>query len=172
MRRATPARALRACVSSCALTLALSACGSEPPREELTLERLPGPSGTATSAPVVDAIEPYRMANGALRVKGRARLPDGALLQIAIKEPGGTTSVAMAQVRVEGHRFDTPPLLGERGPLPRGSYRVEVLAHFTENWQGAEVMRALRSGEPLQGPGITRARDGEAALFLVKEGAL
>ncbi len=90
----------------------------------------------------VETFEPYRMANGAVRVKGRVRLPDGALLQIAIREPGGGAAVAMAQVRVEGRHFDTPPLLGERGPLPRGHYRFEVLSHFTDAWQGAGVMRA------------------------------
>ncbi len=172
MRRANPARPLGASLSACALALTLAACGSEPPREELTLERMPGTPGPAARAPVLETLEPYRMTNGAVRVKGRVRLPDGALLQIAVKEPGGTTSVAMAQVRVAGRAFDTPPLLGERGPLPRGSYRFEVLAHLTEEWQGAEVMRALAAGGPLEGPGITRARDGRAALYVVKEGAL
>jgi hypothetical protein len=172
MRRATPAHALRACVSSCALALALSACGGERPGGELTLERLPGGATPGGNAPILESFEPYRMPNGAVRVKGRVRLPDGALLQIAIKDPRGATSVAMAQVRVEGEWFDTPPLLGERGPLPRGDYRFEVLSHFTEAWQGPEVMRALRGGSELRGPGITRARNGSAAFFLVKQGAL
>jgi hypothetical protein len=93
-------------------------------------------------------------------------------LQIAIKQPGGRVSVAMAQVFVEGERFDTPPLLGDNGPLPRGQYRLELLGHFDRDWQRADVLRAMGGGLDLRGPGITRARDGSAALFLTREARL
>jgi hypothetical protein len=173
MRRAIRSRALRARALPCLLLLlALAACGRDKPASELTFESLPDTTGLTDGLPVVQEFEPYRMANGAVRVKGRVRVPDGTLLQVAIKQPGGRVSVAMAQVRVQGHTFDTPPLLGENGPLPKGDYRFELLSHFTPLWQGAEGAGALRAGPSLRGPGITRARDGAAALFLVKEGRL
>jgi hypothetical protein len=159
-----------------ALPAALSAggCGgkSEKPARELSFEQLPDTTGLSRGAPILERFEPYRMANGAVRVTGRVRLPDGTKLQIAIKERGGRVAVAMAQVQVEGSQFDTPPLLGERGPLPRGDYRFEVLSHFNGDWQSPEVLRALHGGLALRGPGITRARDGAAALFLTREARL
>ena len=112
------------------------------------------------------------MANGAVRIAGRVRLPDGTRLQIAIKQPKGVVAVAMAQVSVQGSQFDTPPLLGENGPLPRGSYRFEVLAHFDAESQSPDVLRALGGATALRGPGITRARDGAAAFFLTREARL
>lgn len=154
------------------MLLALVSCGRDKPTRELSFESLPDTAGLSEGAPIVQEFEPYRMANGAVRVKGRVRVPDGTLLQIAIKSPGGAESVAMAQVRVQGQWFDTPPLLGENGPLPKGEYRFELLSHFTPTWQGAEGEGALRAGPSLRGPGITRAHDGAAALFLVKEGRL
>jgi hypothetical protein len=154
------------------MLLAIASCGGEKPATELTFETQPDTTGLSEGAPVVQEFEPYRMDNGAVRVKGRVRVPDGTLLQIAIKEPDGVVSVAMAHVRVRGQWFDTPPLLEDTGPLPTGPYRFELLSHFTPEWQGAEGDGALRAGPSLRGPGITRAKDGAAALFLVKEGRL
>ena len=172
MRRATLRRALLACALPC-LLFALHSCGGgKSSSGDLSFEALPDSTGLAQGAPLVQDFEPYRMSNGAVRVKGRLRVPDGTLLQVAIKQPGGAVAVAMAQVRVQGEQFDTPPLLGDRGPLPSGTYRFELLSHFTESWQGAEGAAALRAGPALRGPGITRARDGAAALFLAKEGRL
>ena len=172
MRRANRSRAPWARVLPCLMLFALASCGRDKPAEELSFESLADTTGLSEGSPVVQEFEPYRMANGAVRVKGRVRVPDGTLLQVAIKQPGGGVSVAMAQVRVQGQWFDTPPLLGEHGPLPKGEYRFELLSHFTPAWQGAEGEGALRAGPSLRGPGITRARDGAAALFLVKEGRL
>jgi len=173
MRRASLSRAWTACAF--ALPLVLASCGGGRPRQELTFESLdpaPDTSGLSAGAAVVESLEPYRMTNGAVRVKGHARLPDGTLLQVGLKQPGGATFVAMAQVRVQGEWFDTPPLIGEQGPLPRGPYRVELLSHFTPEWQGPEGALALQTGLRLRGPGITRGRDGKAALFLVTEARL
>ena len=176
MRRASPSRAPRARVLACLMLLVLGACsGDKQASTELafeSLESLPDTTGLSEGAPIVQEFEPYRMDNGAVRVKGRVRVPDGTLLQIAIKEPGGVVSVAMAHVRVRGQWFDTPPLLGESGPLPKGEYRFELLSHFTPEWQGEEGGGALRAGTALRGPGITRAKNGAAALYLVKEGRL
>lgn len=159
-------------VALCVAALALGACGREEKASELTFESLPDTTGLTEGAPVLERFEPYRMPNGAVRFTGRARLPDGTRLQIAIKQPQGTVSVAMAHVYVQGSQFDSPPLLGERGPLPKGHYRFEVLTHFNDEWQPPEVMRALDGGKRLRGPGITRARNGDAALFLASEGDL
>jgi hypothetical protein len=112
------------------------------------------------------------MSSGAVRVTGRVRLPDGTKLQVAIKQPGGRVSLAMAQVFVQDKRFDTPPLLGENGPLPRGEYHLELLGHFDPDWQSADVLRAMGDGLALRGPGITRARNGRAALFLTRDALL
>jgi hypothetical protein len=167
--RAPMVRRLALCVAA----LSLASCGSgEKPASELTFETLPDTTGLALGAPVLEQFEPYRMANGAVRVKGHARLPDGTRLQIAIKEPQGKVSVAMAHVYVQGGQFDSPPLIGADGPLPKGAYRFEVLAHFRPDQQTPEVLRALKGGDALRGPGITRAADGRIALYLVQEGRL
>lgn len=156
-------------VALCVAALSLASCGREKPSSDLTFETLPDTLGLSEGAPVLERFEPYRMANGAVRVTGRARLPDGTKLQIAIKEPHGEVSVAMAHVYVQGSQFDSPPLLGDRGPLPKGRYRFEVLSHFNADWQPPDVMRKLHDGQDLRGPGVTRARNGAAALYLVRE---
>jgi hypothetical protein len=76
------------------------------------------------------------------------------------------------QVLLANHRFDSPPILGERGPLPVDDYRFEVLAHFDSLWQSPDVMRATRNGLALRGPGVTRDRLGRAAFWLEREGRL
>ena len=152
----------------------LAGCGGggEKPARELSFEQLPDTTGLTLGAPILESLEASRMTSGAVRVTGRVRLPDGTKLQIAIKQPGGRVSVAMAQVFVQGERFDTPPLLGENGPLPRGEYHLELLGHFDHDWQSADVLRAMGGGTGLRGPGITRARDGSAALLLTREARL
>jgi len=146
--------------------------GGEKAAQELSFERLPDTTGLTRGAPILESFEASRMSSGAVRVSGRIRLPDGTKLQVAIKQPGGRVSMAMAQVFVQGERFDTPPLLGENGPLPRGEYHLELLGHFNPDWQSADVLRAMGGGLALRGPGITRARDGRAALFLTREARL
>jgi hypothetical protein len=160
-----------------ALVASLAGCGGSPGRDqksaqELSFERLPDTTGLSRGAPILESFAVSRMSSGAVRVTGRVRLPDGTKLQIAIKQPGGRVSVAMAQVFVQGERFDTPPLLGEHGPLPRGEYHFELLGHFDRDWQSDDVLRAMGAGSSLRGPGITRARDGSAALFLTREARL
>jgi hypothetical protein len=167
MRRAHPTVALLL-----AALCALAGCGRTKPQEELSFEKLPDTTGLSDGAAILESFEPYRMANGAMRVTGRVRLPDGTKLQIAVKQPGGKVSVAMAHVFVRERQFDSPPLVGDRGALPNGDYRFELLAHFTPDWQTAEVLRATGDGRNLRGPGITRARDGAAAFFLIQKGHL
>jgi hypothetical protein len=167
MRRARPACfvLLFAC-----LVLAASGCGGEKKREApLSFEALPDTAGLTQGRPIVESFAVERMDGGALRVSGQADLPDGTRLQLAVKEPGGRTSLAMTQMSVHDRRFESPPLVGDMGPLPLATYRFEILAHFTPDWQTAEVMRATDDGRTLRGPGITRTRQGGAAFFLVEE---
>jgi len=150
----------------------LAGCGREKPREELTFERLPDTTGLSAGAAILERFETYRTPEGAVRVAGDLRLPDSTRLEVAIRAPGGGSAVAMAHVVVLDGKFDTPPMLGENGPLPVGEYRLEVLVHFDADWQPARVLRATANGRSLRGPGITRARNGDAALFLTREGRL
>lgn len=167
MRRA-PVRCLLL-LGAC-LALAASGCGREKPRETgLTFESLPDTAGLTQGRPIVGAFQVERMDGGALRVHGQADLPDGTRLQVAIKSPGGGTSLAMTQMHVADRRFESPPLLGDLGPLPLATYRFEILAHFTPEWQSAAVLRATDAGRTLRGPGVTRTQQGGAAFYLVEE---
>lgn len=167
---ATAVRSLLPVFAICALSLA--GCSREKPQPPLTFEHLPDTTGLSQGAAILKSFSPYRMPNGAVRVTGETRLPDSTKLQIAIRAPGSPVSLAMAQVVVLGGRFESPPLLGDLGPLPAGNYRFEVLAHFDADWQPASVLHEIASGDGLRGPGITRARNGDAALFLIREARL
>lgn len=148
----------------------IAGCGRKPAGDStLTFESLPDSAALVSGAPLLESFEAERMANGALRVHGVMNVPDGTRIQVAIKRPGERTSVSMAQMEVSHRRFDSPPLIGERGPLPRARYRFEVLAHFGEGAQPASVLRATADGKALRGPGITRTRQGDAAFFLARE---
>jgi hypothetical protein len=159
----------RAVVAVCAV-LALAGCGgSESPARELSFESLPDTAGLTTGPALMQEFTVERMDSGALRVSGRATLPDGTRLRITLRESSDGASRAMAEAPVLGGRFDTPPLIGEYGPLPRGRYRVEVLAHFTPDAQPDDVLRQTDEGRALRGPGITRGRDGRASYFVSQE---
>jgi hypothetical protein len=173
MRRAQSTAAAVLLITCAASVCLLAGCSREKQAEPpLSFEKLPDTTGLSAGAAVLEQFEPYRMDNGAVRVRGRMRLPDSTKVQIAIKQPRGTVSVAMAHVRVLGGQFDSPPLLGDHGPLPKGDYRFEVLVHFDADWQPTRVLRELGGGHALRGPGITRARNGDAALFITREGQL
>lgn len=167
MRRA---RAHRFVLPCACLLLAAAGCGGE--RQEsrpLTFETLPDTAGLSRGRPILDTLAVERMEGGALRVRGRANLPDGTRLQVAVRPEGGGVSLAMTHVTVHGNRFESPPLVGDLGPLPPARYRFEILAHFTPDWQDAGVLRATNEGRTLRGPGITRSRQGDAAFYLVEE---
>jgi len=78
-------------------------------------------------------------------------------------------ALAMLQVTLLGGTFDSPPIIGERGPLPKDRYTIEISAQFLPGWQPESVLRATDRGRALRGPGITRTRAGDAMLFLVEE---
>ena len=168
MRRAGPQ--LRLALLGACLLAAASGCGGGQKREQpLTFENLPDTTGLSAGRPILDSLQAERLPGGALRVHGTVNLPDGTRLQIAIRRPGERVSVAMAQMIVQDRRFDSPPLMGDMGPLPEAKYTFEVLAHFTPEWQSAAVLRATDEGRALRGPGITRTRIGGAMLWLVED---
>jgi hypothetical protein len=153
---------------------ALAGCGrGEKDRpSSLGFEQLSDTAGITRGGPLLTAFEPYRMGNGAMRVRGKAEFPDGTRLQISIYRKSGHVMVQGVQVTIADRSFDSPPLIGERGPLPLDDYRFEVRAFFDENWQPGEVLRATDDGRTLRGPGITRDQRGRAAFLLEREARL
>jgi len=135
----------------------------------LTFEELSDTTGLSKGAPVLAQFEPYRLANGVVRVRGALRFPDDTRVQISVRDPYTRTIVAQCQVLVENGRFDTPPIIGEKGPLPIGNYHFELLAHFNTVWQLPNVLAATDTGRSLRGPGITRGRMGQPAFFLEED---
>ena len=173
MGRAAANRPQWMLLAALALT-ALPGCGgrgshSQPPQDTITLERLPDTTGLSQGAPIVQGFEAYRMPNGAMRLKGKLNFPDGTRVQVAVRSREGAPSLAMCQVTIEDHAFDSPPLLGGAGPLPVGYYRFELSAQFTPAWQPAPVLDLTDRGRLLRGPGITRSKDGGAMFWLVEE---
>ncbi len=171
MRRARPRRLLLPC--ACLLFLVAAGCGSgnakKAQNQPLTFEILPDTAGLSSGEPIVDSLTVERLDGGALRVSGRTELPEGTRLQIAIRPAGGGSSVAMSQVFVNDGSFESPPLTGDFGPLPPATYRFEVLAHFTPEWQPASVLQATNEGRALRGPGVTRSKQGVASFYLEEE---
>jgi hypothetical protein len=156
-------------LSAVLATLAVAGCSREHEDTALTFESLPDTAGLTQGADVLTGIEARRGEHGSLQVSGHLRLPDGTRLQVTVRRVAEGPSLAMAHVTVKDMEFVTPPLMGDSGPLPRDTYLVEVLGHFTQDWQTAEVMRATGDGMRLRGPGITRSQDGRAAFQLTRE---
>lgn len=173
MRRARPRLGVPRIVGATVLLVLLAGCGGEPRRSsELSFERLGDTTGLSRGAPLLAGFEPYRMDNGALRVRGKLAFPDGTRLQVAVKRPGENVTVQMVQVNVEDGQFDSPPMLGERGPLPKERYTFELTALFTPEWQSPQVLRATDDGRALKGPGIGRTKQGVASFRLIEERTL
>src|SRR2546426_11569394 len=139
---------------------------------ELRLEDLSDPSGLNQGGPVLTKVEPYRMANGVLRIRGTIDFPDGARIQVSIYRTNTNQMLNRLQMIVHDHHFDSPPIIGPGGPLPTADYRLEYLAHFNDTWQPASVLRATDQGRRLRGPGVTRDRLGQGAFYLVEERSL
>jgi len=168
-----PARPL---VAALATLLSLQGCGRKQPEpsHDLSFEnvREPDTSGLSKGRPLINTVEAYRGGSGVLRVRGRVSFPDGVRIQVSIYPQGSKQLVNRLQVIVQDHRFESPPIIGPQGPLPRATYRIEYLALFNDAWQGEAVMRRIDGGRDLRGPGITRDRVGGAAFYLVEERAL
>lgn len=164
----------RGAILALTLLLAVAGCGRrhETQAPALTFEELTDTTGLAQGEPILTGVEPQRMPNGALRVRGEVELPDGVRIQVSIYRKGTQQMLNRLQVVVADGRFDSPPILGDGKPLPPGDYRFEYLALFNDAWQTPEVLRRTRSGQALRGPGITRDRVGGAAFYLVEERSL
>jgi hypothetical protein len=153
-----------------ALAVAVAGCGGGRPKDSaLTIEELSDTTGLSRGAPLLRGFEPYRMANGVLRVRGTLDFPDDTRIQISVLQQRTGALLYRVQMDVRNRRFDSPPIIGARGPLPEDDYRFEVLAHFNDAWQPARVLAETDQGRALRGPGITRGRNGEAAFLLVEE---
>jgi len=166
-------RARSACMfGALGLCVGLAAgCGREsPPRardrvltfEELEKER--DTTGLSQGGALVRKFEPYRMENGAARVHGELGFPDGTVLQISVSRPGERSPLMRVQSEVVRGRFDTPPIIGTRGPLATGTYHFELTVFFEPSLQPPSVMRRTGNGRDLRGPGITRDRNGIPAF--------
>lgn len=157
-------------IGLCAWTAA--GCGREDrpkaPESELTLEELAkerDTTGLSQGGVVLRTFEPYRMENGAARVRGEMGLPDGTVFQIAIFRPGEKYPFTKVQSTVLRGRFDTAPIIDGQGrPLPTGTYHFELTVFFESSLQPASVMRRTGDGKDLRGPGITRDRNGIPAF--------
>src|SRR5689334_7538334 len=91
------------------LAIALVGCERRSRHESsLTFDTLPD-STVARGAPILTTFEPYRMANGAVRVRGAVDLPDGTRLQVSLYHKATHEMAGRFQVIVANHRFDSPP---------------------------------------------------------------
>jgi hypothetical protein len=158
------------------VAVALVGCGRRESRTPETsaltlrdLDSLRDTTGLSRGAPLIDHMEPYRMTNGVVRVRGNLDLPSGTVVQIAVTREGERWPLARIQFALDGRHFDSPPILGPRGPLPAGTYRFELVTTFDPSRQSAEVMRVTDGGRELRGPGVTRDLDGHAAFSHIEE---
>ena len=119
--------------------------------------------------PLLSRFEPYRASNGALRVRGRFALPDGARLQISLRRRADGREIGREQVLVVAGAFDTPPFLDHGKAFPEDDYQFEFSTQFNRVWQPENVLAATRSGLSLSGPGMRRGRLGEAIYRLTME---
>lgn len=143
--------------------------GAGSAQDDLTFQRLADTTGLGAGAPIVEAFEAWRMDSGALRVKGHSRLPDGTRLTVAIRRPEARQALAQVQMTLADGAFESPPIIGERAPLPKARYLFEISAHFTPDWQPAAVLRSTDDGRSLRGPGMTRTHVGDPELYLVED---
>jgi hypothetical protein len=162
------------CLCACLALGVVGGCGGRKteasgPGDGLTFENLPDTAGLSAGRPIVESFGVERLGNRAMQVHGRINFPDGTRIQVAVKRPGERSAVAMVQMTVQDRRFDSPPILGDAGPLPVATYRFELSTHFSPDWQSPAVLRATNDGRALRGPGITRTGANGAMFWLVEE---
>lgn len=157
------------------VALTVTGCGrekKEAPRERvLTFEELVkerDTTGLSQGGAIVRRFEPYRMENGAARVRGELGFPDGTVFHLAIFRPGEPRPFTRVQSEVVRGRFDTAPIVGAGGPLPKGTYHFELTVFFDSS-QPPEVMRKTGNGRDLRGPGVTRDRNGIPAFSYAED---
>src|SRR5262245_16253357 len=139
---------------------------------ELRIEPLPDTVGLSVGQPLLTHIEPYRMSNGAVRIRGDIDFPDGVRIEISIYPKDTDQLVGRVQVLTQDRHFETPPIIHAGSPLPPGRYRFEYRSLFNEAWQSDEVLARTHDGRTLRGPGVTRDRMGRPAFYLIEERSL
>jgi hypothetical protein len=164
------------CVVGALVALTMSGCSREKkpaPRERvLTFEELAkerDTTGLSQGGAIVRSFEPYRMENGAARVRGELGFPDGTVFHIAIFRPGERWPFTRLQSQVVNGHFDTPPIIDANGPLPKGTYHFELTVFFDSSLQPPEVLRKTGNGRDLRGPGVTRDRNGIPAFSYAED---
>jgi hypothetical protein len=169
MRRAGASR-LRALTCAC-LLLSASGCGRSRSAggDGLTFEQLADTTGLSQGPALVDSVAVERMDGGAFRLHGRVKLPDGARVRVEFHGAGRAGALLATQCVVQDGGIETPPLMPSSGPLPPGTYRVELSARFGPGEQPAEVLRSTDAGRALRGPGMTRTRTGEPMFWMSQE---
>lgn len=169
--RAVRVQRLATASALAALVAAAPGCGRRQAHSgsDLQFETLSDTSGLSQGPPLLVTFEPYRMANGVMRVRGEMNLPEGTRIQISIFRARDGGLINRLQMPVLNRRFDSPPLIGPRGPLPVDDYRFEVLAHFNEAWQPPEVLTETDGGRSLRGPGVVRGAQNTPAILLTRE---
>lgn len=160
-----------ATIVALAVLATLAGCGGGGTREAepLGLTELGDTTGITRGAPLLDRFQTRRTETGAVEIRGAMDLPDGTRIQVSLYRRGAEQAAGRAHAYVRGHRFVSPPIMGERGPLPQEDYRIEVLTFFNDAWQTEAVMRATHDGRTLRGPGVTRDGTGAAAYRVVEE---
>jgi len=174
----SPRFAALAAVASLSAGLALAGCGgkkSEETTPPLGFEFDTTATDTATLArgeALLREFDPYRASNGAIRLRGKFGLPDGARLQVSLRRADGR-EIGREQVILQGGGFDTPPFLAPGGKaFPPARYQFELSTQFNGVWQPQNVLDATRSGLDLRGPGMRRGMQGEAIYRLTMEKSL
>lgn len=160
---------MRAAVAAGLLLLA-AGCGRKSDSvPKLTFEAETDSTGLAQGPDLLTSFEPRRFDNGLLQLRGGFRFPDHTRVQIALFSPKGGPPAQMMQVTVMNGRFETAPFLGEKGPLPVATYRIEFKSQFNSVWQPPDVLEATDYGRSIRGPGMVRGALREAAFLLTRE---
>jgi hypothetical protein len=105
-----------------ALSIALAGCGGKDSRQssELSFEELRDTTGVSRGGPLLEGVETYRMANGVLRIRGRIDFPEGTRIEASVYRKDTNQMVARVKMSVLDRRFESPPMVGPRGPLREG----------------------------------------------------
>ena len=132
--------------------------------DTLSFEVLDDTTGLSRGAALLSDFEVARDPAGAVRARGRLRLPDGTRVQISLSKPGSREAVARTQMVVRDGRFESVPMTGGEGGVPPGLYRVQLTTYFDSSWQPPDVMAATGNGRTLRGPGMVRGNNGISAF--------
>lgn len=165
-----------AAIAAISAGLALAGCGKkqeQPPPLGFEFDTTATDTAKLTHGQaLLSDFQPYRASNGAIRVRGKFALPDGARLQVSLRGADGR-EIGREQVLLKGGGFDTPPFLAPGGrAFPAGRYQFELSTQFNTVWQPENVLAETRNGLDLTGPGMRRGNHGEAIYRITMEQGL